>query len=470
MAEPATLQFLGAAGTVTGSKHLLKHRGQQVLLDCGLFQGLKELRLRNWLKPSFNPREVNAVVLSHAHLDHTGYLPLLVKLGFRGPIHCTQATADLIEILLTDSAKIQEEDADRANRKHYSKHEPALPLYTSKDVSTALKLVETHRFHKPFSIGNDLRFTYRRAGHILGAASIEVEITKSDPTRLVFSGDLGRYKNSILKPPEEVPDADIILVEATYGDRIHRPDPLTDLARIINESVERGGALIVPAFAIDRTQELIWCIRQLEIEKRIPVLPVFIDSPMAIEVTDIYCRYTDEHDIPDSELRSDRCAIRSTQQTMIDSVEESKAINGMKGPMIVIAGSGMATGGRVLHHLAIRLPDPKTTVLLAGYQAEGTRGRLLQDGAESVVIHGKNVPVRATIHRLEGLSAHADQEEILNWLGKFQRPPKACYLVHGEPAACEVLAKKIEEELDWNVHTAQDGEMIQVLKNPEWPG
>src|SRR5262245_23279979 len=298
MAESPTLQFLGASGTVTGSKYLVRHRGQQVLLDCGLFQGLKELRLRNWLKPEFAPREITSVVLSHAHLDHSGYLPLLVRRGFRGAVHCTTATADLLEVLLPDSAKLQEEDAERANREGYSKHHPALPLYDRNDVKEALRLVDTHPFDKLFPVAGDIKVVYRRTGHILGAASIDLAIGKTDPVRIAFSGDIGRYGDPLLHDPEPVPEADVVLVESTYGNRLHPPDPMNELARIINDAVHRGGALIVPAFAVGRTQEVIWYIRQLEDKSQIPILPVYIDSPMAAEVTDLYCRYTSEHNVP----------------------------------------------------------------------------------------------------------------------------------------------------------------------------
>src|SRR5262245_14368598 len=469
MAAAATLQFLGAAGTVTGSKHLVRHRCQQVLLDSGLFQGRKELRLRNWLEPAFNPREIAAVVLSHAHLDHSGYLPLLVKRGFRGKIHCTAATAELIEVLLPDSAKIQEEDAERANRDGYSKHHPALPLYGGKDVKEALRLVDTHPFGKSFDVAGDMKAEYRPAGHILGAASIDLAIGKRNPVRLVFSGDIGRYVSPILRDPEPVPEADILPVESTYGDRLHHPDPLSTLDRVINDAVERGGAIIVPAFAVGRTQELLWHIRKLEDESRIPILPVYIDSPMAVEVTDMYCRHTGEHNLQLTQLEGDECRIHTHRQVMIHSVDESKALNPIDDPMIIIAGSGMVTGGRVLHHLARRLPDPRTTVLIPGFQAEGTRGRQLEEGAKSIHIHGRDVPVNAQVVRVEGLSGHADQQELMRWLSGFQRPPAACYAVHGEPTAAEALCKLVADELDWHIRPPRDGEVVAVVKNAEWP-
>jgi metallo-beta-lactamase family protein len=463
MAAPATLQFLGAAGTVTGSKYLVRHRGQQVLLDCGLFQGLKELRLRNWLKPEFVPREVAAVVLSHAHIDHSGYLPLLVRRGFRGRIHCTAATQDLIEILLPDSAKLQEEDAERANREGYSKHHPALPLYEQADVREALKLVETHPFGRPFAVAGDMRATFRRTGHILGAASIDLAIGKPDPVRLTFSGDVGRYGDPLLHDAEPVPEADVVLVESTYGDRIHPPDPMDELARVINEAIHRGGALIVPAFAVGRTQEVLWYIRQLEGASRIPALPVYIDSPMAVEVTDLYCRHTSEHNLPLTQLTDEHgCGIRTSRQVMIQTVDESKALNGLDGPMVLIAGSGMATGGRVLHHLKKALPDARNTVLFVGHQATGTRGRQLVDGQKTVKIHGELIPVQATIGLVESMSAHADSNEILRWLGGFTRPPRATFIVHGEPLAMETLSTSIQTKLGWTTKMPQHGEMVPL--------
>jgi metallo-beta-lactamase family protein len=471
MAAVPTLQFLGAAGTVTGSKHLVRHRGQQVLLDCGMFQGVKELRLRNWLKPEFVAREIAAVVLSHAHLDHSGYLPVLVRQGFRGRIHCTAATHDLLELLLPDAAKLQEEDADRANREGYTKHRPALPLFTMDDVKAVLKQVERHPFGKSFDVAGEMRATYRRAGHILGAATIDLAIGNRDPVRLVFSGDVGRYNDPILRDPEPVPEADVILVESTYGDRIHSPNPADHLASVISDAAQRGGAIIVPAFAVSRTQELLWHLRRLENENRIPILPVYVDTPMGVNVTELYCRYTSEHNLSLEQLQGGSDRGLSTHRTvMVQSVDESKTLNRLDESFIVIAGSGMATGGRVLHHLARRLSDPRTTVLLPGFQAEGTRGRQLQEGAKTVRIHGREIPVNAQILKIDGLSAHGDQKEMIRWLHGFQRPPAACYMVHGEPGAADALAKAIENELDWHARPAKDGETVEIRKNAEWPG
>jgi metallo-beta-lactamase family protein len=334
-----------------------------------------------------------------------------------------------------------------------------------------LKLVERHPFGKEFPVAGDMRATFRRTGHILGAASIDLAIGKPDPVRVVFSGDLGRYNDPILRDPEPVPEADVLLVESTYGDRLHPPDPLTDLERIINEAVHRGGPLIVPAFAVGRTQELLWFIRQLESASRIPELPVYIDSPMATEVTELYCHHTSEHNLSLSQLQDARgCGIRTAREVIVHTVDESKALNGLDGPFVVIAGSGMATGGRVLHHLARRLPDPRTTVLFPGFQAAGTRGRQLEEGARTVHIHGRDVEVRAQAYRLEGLSAHGDRTEILRWLHGFQRPPAQCYVVHGEPAAAAALTQAVADELDWPIRPAVDQEVVTVLRNEEWPG
>lgn len=463
MADGGTLQFLGGAGTVTGSKYLVRSGGRQVLLDCGLFQGLKELRLRNWER-RFDAKSVDAVVLSHAHVDHSGALPLLVRDGFPGRIHCTTGTADLLEVMLRDAAKLQEEEARSANRYRYSKHDPALPLFTTADAERALARVLAHPYDELFAVVPGMTATLRRAGHILGSATVELDIGDAGgPTRVVFSGDLGRWNRPILRDPELVANADVLLVESTYGDRTHAPDPASELVRIVHEAVARGGALLVPAFAVGRTQELIWTLRQLEEAGRIPSLPVFIDSPMAINVTDIYCRHPEDHDLEMAALKDQsRCPLCCRDLRLVREAAESKALNDREGPMIIIAGSGMATGGRILHHLKTRLSDPKTTVLLPGFQAEGTRGRKLQEGAESVRIHGQAIPVRARVEVLDGLSAHADRDEILRWLAGFTRPPRVTYVVHGEPSASSSLAEAIRSRLRWNVVVAGDGAVVPL--------
>jgi metallo-beta-lactamase family protein len=461
--DAATLTFLGGAGTVTGSKYLVRAAGRQILLDCGLFQGLKPLRLRNWDRPPFDPRAVDAVLLSHAHLDHAGYLPILARNGFRGPIHCTPATASLLPIVLRDSAHIQEEDARRANLYGYTKHHPALSLYSRTDVDEALPLLQAHPYGERFLLAGAFRVQFGRAGHILGSATIDVEIEANPGVRLVFSGDLGRWGRPILRDPELVSDADILLIESTYGDRIHAGDSADRVAAIITETARRGGAVIIPSFAIGRTQELIWTIRALEDAGRLPLVSVFIDSPMAIDVTDLYCRHPEDHDIEMKLLMDQkRCPLCCRQYHLVRTAEESRALANRRDPMIIIAGSGMATGGRVLHHLKRCLPDHRNTVLLPGFQAAGTRGRALQNGARTIRIHGQDVLVRARVESIDGLSAHADQTELLRWMRGFRRPPARTYIVHGEPTGAEALAAAIRSELGWTADVAEDGATVPL--------
>jgi metallo-beta-lactamase family protein len=456
-----TVEFFGAAGTVTGSKHLVTANGRKVLLDCGLFQGLKSLRERNWQPPPFAPAELDAVVLSHAHIDHSGYLPLLVRRGFHGPVYCTRATADLLQSLLPDSAYLQEKQASHANYHGYSKHAPALPLYTMADADAALALLEPQPFGQAIAVTDGIGATFRTAGHILGSATVDLTLDGGPgrtPTHLVFSGDLGRWGRPILHDPQPVPHADYLLLESTYGNRTHSADVADDFSRSVRAAAERGGALLVPAFAVGRTQELLWWIRQLEDDGRIPELPVYIDSPMAIDVTDVYLRHTAEHDL---DMRMVRDAghhpLYPEQFRLAKSQEESMALNHLRGPIVIISASGMATGGRILHHMKLRLPDRRTTVLLAGFQAAGTRGRLLQEQADEVRIHGREITVRANIETLDGLSAHADQGELLQWLSGFEEPPKQTRLVHGEPEGAAVLAQAIRERYGWSVDVAEDG-------------
>jgi metallo-beta-lactamase family protein len=434
--------------------HLVETGGKRVLLDAGLFQGLKSLRLRNRAKRLDAPRRIDAVVLSHAHIDHSGYLPLLVREGFRGPIYCTSATAELLGIMLRDAARLQEEDADRANRHSYAKHEPALPLYTLADAEATLDLLDGRRFGKAFDVTPSVTARFRPAGHILGAATIELDLEAAAPRRLVYSGDLGRWDRPILPDPEFVPEADVLLLESTYGDRVHPASGEEELARIVRDAVKRGGAILVPAFAVGRTQELLWLLARLEDAGRIPSLPVYLDSPMAIDVNEIYTRHLSELD-PDGRLPGRK------QVHVTATPEESKGLNRLAGPVIIVSASGMATGGRILHHLSLRLSDPRTTVLLVGFQAAGTRGRALQDGAREVRIFGRDVPVQAAVERLDALSAHADRAEILRWLEGFTRPPRQTYLVHGEPAAAEGLAEAIRQRFGWEVRPGRDGETVE---------
>lgn len=464
MNHSTTISFFGAAETVTGSKFLVTHGDDRILLDCGQFQGLKELRLRNWSDPPFAPKQVKAVVLSHAHIDHSGLLPLIVRRGFHGPIYCTRATASLLPILLRDAAHLQEEDAAFANKRGFSKHRPALPLFSQKDVEATLPLVVPCDYHAAIEVTKHATATFRRTGHILGAASIDLLLSGTPNQRLVFSGDVGRWNRPMLRDPEFVPDADVLLVESTYGNRLHPPeDPNDGLARVVNNAVSRGGPLIIPAFAVGRAQELIWRLRELETSGRIPKLPVFLDSPMAQDVSSIFCEHPEEHDI-DMKLLMDehRCPLCCQPYQLTRTPDESKSLNRRTGTFIIIAGSGMATGGRVIHHLAQRISDPRTTVLLAGFQAAGTRGRSLQDGAKFLRMHGQNIPVRAHIEVLHGLSAHADQTELLRWLSGFARPPRQTFLVHGEPDAQRALADTIRQQLGWNVAIAQDGATIEL--------
>lgn len=461
--QAPTLTFLGGAGTVTGSKYLIRAGRRQILLECGLFQGLKDLRLRNWHAPALKAGQLDAVVLSHAHIDHSGYLPRLIRDGFRGTVYCTSGTVELLQIMLPDAAYLQEEEAKFANRQGYSKHKPALPLYTMDDAKAALRLLRRCPYGQPIPIAEGVRAIFRRAGHILGAATVELQLGNPTPIRLAFSGDLGRPQQPILRDPEPVPLADVLLLESTYGDRRHAPQPQRTLVRVIRESVARGGTLLIPAFAVGRTQHLLWLLRDLEATGKIPELPVYVDSPMAIDVSAIYGQQAEDHDAEMAALLKRRDPpLTSRRLRLVRTQEESKALNRLDGPGIIISASGMATGGRILHHLRHRLSDRRTTVLLVGFQAEGTRGRALQDGAKWVRMFGQDVPVKATIEWLDGLSAHADQRELLRWLAGFQHPPKRTYLVHGEPDASTALAKLIRARLGWKVRAAQDGETVRL--------
>jgi len=458
-----TIEFLGGAGTVTGSMHLLRLGNRRVLLDCGLLQGLKELRLRNWTDRVPDPGTLDAVILSHAHLDHTGYLPRLVGAGYRGPVYCTPGTEDLLGIMLPDAAHLQEEQAEHANFKGFAKHAPALPLYSAADAHAALDRLVPQPYGRDFSVTDGLTAQFRRAGHILGSATVDLGLDGGTGGRLVFSGDLGRPDQPILRDPEPVPAADVLLLESTYGNRRHAGDPVNDLARIVNETARRGGVLLIPAFAVGRTQTIVWLLRQLEQEGRIPVLPTYVDSPMAIDATEIYLRHAEDHDLDMERLmRHGDNPLTTRHYHLARSRDQSRALNDLKGPVVIVSASGMATGGRVLHHLKLRLPDPRTTVLLVGFQAAGTRGRSLQEGAKAVRILGAEVGVRARVETLDGLSAHADQAEREGWLGHFQRPPRRVHLVHGEPEGAAALAELIRRRFSCQVDVAQDRAVVPV--------
>ncbi len=455
----AKIHFLGAAGSVTGSRFLLESEGYRLLIDCGLFQGLKELRLRNWEPLPIDPATIDAVALTHAHIDHTGYLPRLVRDGFKGNVYVTSATGDLLTIMLPDSARIQEEDADYANRKHLSKHHPALPLYTEADTKAAIKLMYGITYEEPIKLSKNITLRYTQAGHILGSGCIQATVTEhgKEPITILFSGDLGRYNEPILNDPAPVHETDYLLVESTYGNRVHEHhDPKERLAEIVNETVERGGKIIIPAFAIGRTQLLIYYIRELEEENRIPVLPVIVDSPMGAQATKFYARHTEEHDLEMKELgKEHKNPLATTNFRLVHARQESKGINSIKGSAIIISASGMATGGRIMHHLLHNLPDSKNTVILVGYQAEGTRGRRLQNGEKTLRLLGENVPVNAKIETIGSLSAHADSQEILRWLKEFKHAPRKTFIVHGEPEGAQGLQKLIQEKLSWDCEIPQ---------------
>jgi len=459
----ASLTFLGAAGTVTGSKHLVDLGDHRVLVDCGLFQGLKELRLRNWAALPIDAASIDAVVLTHAHLDHCGYLPRLVAQGFKGRIFCTPGTQDLCSLVLPDSAHIQEEDARRANRHGYSKHAPAMPLYTSLDAARALTRLQPVGYDRPVPVVPGVEVDFVNAGHLLGSAYARLHI---GGRTMLFGGDLGRYGRPVLPDPSPIQAADVLLVESTYGDRMHpQDDEGAAIAAIINDTVKRGGRLIVPSFAVGRTEEVIYWIQQLEQQKRIPVLPVYLDSPMAAGALQFYRERVNELD-PDlnhgNEGHRRVCAFCTKRMTVVDTVEQSKAIMKAAGPAIIIAASGMATGGRVLHHLVASLPDSRNTVLFVGFQAAGTRGRLLCDGVKEIKMLGQMVRVEARIERLDSMSAHADAGEILRWLKGFSAPPKMTYIVHGEPTAAAALEMKIHAELKWPTHVAEYLERVEL--------
>jgi metallo-beta-lactamase family protein len=454
------LTFLGAAGTVTGSKHLLDFGDRRVLVDCGLFQGLKELRERNWAPLPIEPTRIDAVVLTHAHLDHCGYLPRLVAQGFRGRIFCTPATRELCSLVLPDAARIQEEDARDANRHGYSKHAPALPLYTENDAARALSQLQPVGYERPVPVVPGVEVDFVNAGHLLGSAYARVHV---DGKVLLFGGDLGRYGRPVLPDPSPVDAADLLLVESTYGDRIHEPDDGgARLETIVKETVARGGKLIIPAFAIGRVEEVLYWLKHLEQAGRIPVLPVYVDSPMAAAALQFYASRAPELD---PAMKPEDRAIRmffTARMTVVASAQQSKELVASRQPSIVIASSGMATGGRVLHHLEAALPNPGNTILFVGYQALGTRGRQIVDGARQVRLKGRDIPISARIEHIDSMSAHADAGEIMRWLSGFSRAPAMTYLVHGEPVALEALRRRIESTLHWPVQIAGYLEHVEV--------
>jgi metallo-beta-lactamase family protein len=437
------ITFLGATETVTGSKYLLTLEHHKVLVDCGLFQGYKELRLRNWANLPIDPKTIDAVILTHAHIDHSGYIPLLIKNGFSGKVYCTHATKELCEVLLPDSGYLQEEEAAYANKRGSSKHTPALPLYTLLDAEHALKHFHGCDVAKDYRIFDDLTFQFNRAGHILGAATA---LLKSHDTSILFSGDLGRPHDPIMLPPVIPPSADYLVLESTYGDRSHEPDdPMEILAKIINKTAKRGGTIIIPAFAVGRAQSILYFIYQLKAKKHIANLPIFLDSPMATDATEIFCRHPNEH-----RLSKAQCHEIYGSVNYIHSVLESQELDGKPMPKIIVSASGMATGGRVLHHIKALASDKRNAIIFTGFQAGGTRGDRLTRGEREIKIFGEMIRVNAEVILLNNLSAHADREEILGWLSQFQKNPRKVFITHGEPEAAATLKTSIKSTLKWH--------------------
>jgi metallo-beta-lactamase family protein len=448
------LTFLGAAGTVTGSKYLIEAGGLRILVDCGLFQGYKNLRLLNWQPMPFSTKEIDAVVLTHAHIDHSGALPLLVKQGYRGPVYATRATAELCGLLLPDSGHLQEADADFANRHKSSKHHPALPLYTEEDARRALKLFKPLEFDELLTLG-PLQLRLRGAGHILGASSVEL---RQGNHSLLMSGDLGRPDDLMMKPPVPIEHGDTLVIESTYGDRTHDDgDHTGELADVIRRTAARGGMVIVPAFAVGRTQALLHQIWLLKKAKQIPDLPVFLDSPMAIDTTGIYQHHANEH-----RLSADDCRHMGTVARFCRTPDQSRELNQLTYPAIIISASGMATGGRILHHLKNHLGDHRCSVVFAGFQAGGTRGARLVQGERSIRIFGQDVAVNAEIVSLPGMSAHADAGQIMDWLRTAKRPPQHVYITHGEQDASDALRRRIQRELGWHASVPMMGDAIEL--------
>ncbi len=441
--KPLRLRFLGAAGTVTGSKYLITTGERNVLVDCGLFQGLKELRLKNWDRFPIDPKTIDAIVLTHAHLDHSGYIPRLIKEGFKGNIFCTRATLALCKILLTDAGRIQEEDAEWLSHKKFSKHSPALPLFSEKDAAAALEQFVPINFDESFEVTQGIHATFKYAGHILGAAMI---ILEAGDIKIGFSGDLGRANDPILYPPVKMPAIDYLVVESTYGNRQHEPvDPMEDLETVVKEALQKKGVVLIPSFAVGRAQSLMFYLSTLKKADRIPNVPMYLNSPMATNVTELFREFKSLHKLSDQQ-----CEEMCDSVHYIRTVEESKSLNEKKGPMIIISASGMATGGRIIHHLKSFAPDPTTTIVIAGFQAAGTRGRALLDGAKEIKIHRELIPVRAAIRVLKNSSAHADYVEILDWLSQSQISPRKVFITHGEIDAADKMKEHITKRFNWS--------------------
>lgn len=449
------IQFLGATGTVTGAKYLVRGARGKILVDCGLFQGLKQLRLRNWEPLPLDPASIDAVVLTHAHIDHSGYVPLLVRNGFRGRIYGTPATVDLCGILLPDSGHLQEEEAEYANRKGYSKHKPALPLYTERDARRSLELFKPVPVETPFEPVEGLTVELIPNGHILGSTCVRVSGRR---TSILFSGDLGRPRDPLMKDPKPPKEADAFVVESTYGGRSHgTTSPRDTLRDVVVRTAARGGVVVIPAFAVGRAQIVLYHLQQLKERAQIPDVPIYLNSPMATDATEVFRRYPEEH-----HLSPAQCEAMCRAARFVNSVEESKALNTRNGPMVIVSSSGMATGGRVTHHLKAFAPNERNTILLTGFQAAGTRGARIAAGAASVKIHGTQVPIRAEVVQLEGLSAHADADEVIAWLRQAPRPPALTLLTHGEPVQADALRLRIQEDLGWPCRVPEYLERVKL--------
>jgi metallo-beta-lactamase family protein len=445
------ISFLGAAETVTGSRYLVETGEARVLVECGLFQGWKRLRERNWSKLPFDPSALDAVVLTHAHIDHSGYLPRLRNMGFSGPAYCTAGTLDLLKILLPDSGHLQEEEARYANKRGYSKHHPALPLYTREDAENTLPQLQPKTFYEKFALASGISARFTRAGHIIGSACLELQI---GTTRVTFTGDVGRPKDLIMRPPDPLGPTDFLVTESTYGDRLHpTEDPTKVVAEAVARTANQGGVILVPAFAVGRTQHLLHMLAKLKQSGQIPDIPVFLDSPMAIDATELFRSHMKDH-----ALSAEECRLMYATATYSHTPNDSKAIDRRSGPMVVVSASGMATGGRILHHLAQFLPGKENTVLIVGFQAAGTRGRSLLDGAEEVKLLGGYVPVRARIVDVPGLSAHADYREMIDWLKAGTLAPRHVFVTHGEPAAADAFRRRLHEAFGWTAVVPSDGE------------